>query len=190
VRSSGARSWVYRFMLNGKAREMGLGPVHTVPLAEARKRARAARLSRLDGIDPIAARHGQRLAAVVATARTITFKECADAYLKAHRAEWKSPIHRRQWETTLSTYVFPTLAALPVSAIDVGLLLRVLEPIWLSKPETAEPGARPHRKYSRLGGVAWLSRRAQSGALEGSPGKPVAAAQPRAPGRASRGAAL
>src|SRR5215472_8620563 len=83
VSAVGAKSWIYRFMLDGRAREMGLGPVNVISLAEARKRAAECRKMRLDGIDPIEARrvqHGQRR---LEAARTITLDKCAAAYIEA-----------------------------------------------------------------------------------------------------------
>ncbi|TPV99621.1 MAG: hypothetical protein USCAAHI_00942 [Beijerinckiaceae bacterium] len=73
----------------------------------------------------------------VEAAKSISFDQCAEDYIKAHRAAWKHPKHRQQWSNTLATYVSPIFGALPVAAIDTGLIMRVLEPIWTSKPETA-----------------------------------------------------
>jgi integrase len=137
VSAGGAKSWVYRFMLDGRAREMGLGPVHAIPLAEARKRAAECRRMRLDGIDPIEARSAQRVRKRLAAATAMTFEQCAEAYIAAHKAGWKNPKHAAQWPSTLATYVYPVFGILPVQAVDVGLVMKALEPIWLSKPETA-----------------------------------------------------
>lgn len=137
VTKSGARTWVYRFMLAGRAREMGLGPLHTVSLSEARSKARECRKIRLEGADPIEARNAKRAEARLAAATAMTFQACAEAYIAAHRAGWKNPKHAAQWPSTLATYVYPVLGALPVQAVDVGLVMKVLEPIWREKPETA-----------------------------------------------------
>jgi len=137
VTDDGAKNWVFRFMLHGRARWMGMGPLHTVNLAEARKRAGEHRLRRHDGIDPIEVRRAERLKARLEAAKTITFKECAAAYIKAHRAGWHNGKHAAQWETTLATYAEPIIGKLPVQAIDPALVLKVLEPIWATKPETA-----------------------------------------------------
>src|SRR3984893_16792663 len=132
VSESGAKSWVFRFKKADRLRVMGLGPAHTITLAEARDRARECRKLRLDGIDPIEARRGQRGAA-----KAVTFAECADAYITAHKAGWRNPKHAAQWPATLATYVNPTFGVLPVQAIDTALVTRVMEPIWTKKPETA-----------------------------------------------------
>ena len=137
VTASGVRTWIYRFMLEGRAREMGLGPLHTVSMAEARSKARDCRKQVLEGIDPIEARQGKRAAARLAAATAMTFEQCGDAYIAAQKAGWKNPKHAAQWPSTLSTYVYPVFGALPVQAIDTGLVMKAIEPIWTAKPETA-----------------------------------------------------
>jgi integrase len=137
VTDEGAKNWVFRFMLNGRARWMGLGPLHTVNLAQARKRAGEHRLQRHDGIDPIEARRAERLQARLDAAKVVTFKECAESYIKSHRAAWRNDKHAAQWEATLATYAEPVIGKLSVQAIDTALVLKVLEPIWTTKPETA-----------------------------------------------------
>jgi len=137
ITEDGAKNWVFRFMLNGRPRWMGMGPLHTVNLAEARKRAGEHRLRRHDGIDPIEARRAERIKAQLEAAKAITFKECAESYVKAHRAGWRNDKHAAQWEATLATYAEPIIGKLCVQAIDTGLVLEVLEPIWTTKPETA-----------------------------------------------------
>ena len=133
----GTKNWVFRFMLNGRPRWMGMGPLHTIGLAEARARAAECRRQRHDGIDPIDARRAERQQARLDAARTITFKECGERYIAAHRAGWRNEKHAAQWEATLATYADPVMGKLSVQAIDTGLVLRVLEPIWAAKPETA-----------------------------------------------------
>src|SRR5215470_14563711 len=137
ITEDGAKNWVFRFMLNGRARWMGMGPLHTVNLAEARKRAGEHRLQRHDGIDPIEARRAERSRAQLDAAKAVTFKECAESYIKAHRAGWRNGKHAAQWEATLATYAEPIIGKLSVQAIDTTLVLKVLEPIWTAKPETA-----------------------------------------------------
>jgi integrase len=133
----GTKSWIYRFMLDGRAREMGLGPLHTIGLSEARDRARAARRLCLDGIDPIDRRHAERDARRLAAASAVTFKDCAAKYIAANRAGWRNAKHAAQWDATLAAYVYPVIGALPVGTIDTGHVTRILEPIWEAKPETA-----------------------------------------------------
>src|SRR5829696_6288706 len=86
VSVGGAKSWVFRFKESGRLRVMGLGPVHTVSLADAREKALECRKLRLAGRDPIAERKAMRSAAQLDAARAISFKECAEAYIDAHKA--------------------------------------------------------------------------------------------------------
>ena len=137
VSATGAKSWVFRFQIDGKRRDMGLGPYPDVSLADARGRATDHRKQRLDGIDPLDAKEAQRQAQRLAVAKGRTFRECAAEFIAKNRAGWRNAKHRQQWENTLATYVYPTFGELPVSAIDAGLVVQVLDPIWAEKPETA-----------------------------------------------------
>jgi integrase len=92
---------------------------------------------RHEGIDPIDARDALKAEQRLAEATAMTFRECAEQYIEAHVAGWKNPKHAKQWPSTLETYVYPVFGALPVQAIDVGLVMKVLQPIWQTKPETA-----------------------------------------------------
>jgi integrase len=131
------KSWVFRFMIAGRAREMGLGSLDVVSLGEARERARKWRRLVKDGVDPIEARNARRAAARLETAKALSFAECAERYIIAHRDGWKSAKHAGQWSTTLEAYVFPTIGNLPVASIDTALVTKALEPIWIAKPQTA-----------------------------------------------------
>jgi integrase len=133
----GGRSWVFRYKLAGKRRDMGLGPLDAIGLAEARQRAVDARKMVLTGTDPIEARRTERATMALSAATAMTFKQCADAYITAHRAGWKNAVHAKQWPSTLEAYVYPVFGSLPVQAVDVGLVMKVIEPIWSTKPETA-----------------------------------------------------
>jgi integrase len=137
VSSAGARSWIYRFMLRGREREMGLGPASLISLAEARAKAADCRRLRYEGVDPIDARRAERQRMALDSARAITFGQCVQDYIAGHRAGWRNAKHASQWQSTLGTYAGPVIGQLPVSAVDTGLVLRVLEPIWSAKPETA-----------------------------------------------------
>jgi integrase len=135
--TEGGASWIYRYMLNGRAREMGLGPLAVFGLSEARAKALDARRLRHEGIDPIEARRASRARAQLDAAKTMTFNQCAERYIASHKAGWRNGKHAAQWEATLATYAGPVIGALPVQAIDTALVLKVLEPIWTAKPETA-----------------------------------------------------
>lgn len=137
VAPGGSKSWLYRFQLNGRRRDLGLGPAALIGLAQARELAMAARKQVLEGIDPIDRRRAERLAMAAAAAKAVTFEAAAGRYMAAHGGTWKNAKHAAQWQSTLQTYAFPVLGDLDVRAIDVGLVLKVLEPIWHDKPETA-----------------------------------------------------
>jgi integrase len=134
---SGAKSWVFRFQLDGKRRDMGLGPYPDISLAEARRRASEHRTQRRDGIDPLNAKTAQRQAQRLAVAKGRTFRQCAAEFIEKNRAGWRNAKHRQQWENTLAGYAYPVIGDLPVAAIDAGLVVQVLDPIWTEKPETA-----------------------------------------------------
>jgi Arm DNA-binding domain len=137
VTSAGGASWVYRYMLGGRAREMGLGSLTAVTLAQARQKATDARSLRAAGIDPIEAKRASAAAVTLATAKAMTFRQAGTAYIEAHRAGWRSAKHVGQWGSTLATFAYPIIGALPVHAVDTGLVLKVLEPLWSTKTETA-----------------------------------------------------
>lgn len=135
VRDVDHRSWLYRYMLDGKARQMGLGTVEAVSLAAAREAAREARKLVRQGIDPIDHRRAGQEAKAAANA--LTFRETAERYIAAHEASWRNAKHRQQWNNTLKTYAFPVIGGLAVSAVDVGHVMQVIEPLWRDKTETA-----------------------------------------------------
>ena len=134
------RSWIFRYMLNGKARTMGLGSVKYVTLKQARERAYAQRLL-LRGEkrqDPLEVRRQLEAETRLEVAKTFTFKAATEAYLKAHGPGWKNSKHASQWRNTLATYAFPHFGDMPVASIDVGLVMQAIEPIWNSKTTTAD----------------------------------------------------
>ena len=137
VAEGGSKQWIYRYVTNGRPRDMGIGPVHVLTLAEAREKAREASKLRLEGIDPIAAKHAQRAAAAVAAASAMTFRQCAEGFIKDNEASWTNYKHRLEWERSLARYAFPVLGNLPVAAIDTPLVLKIVKPLWQRVPETA-----------------------------------------------------
>jgi integrase len=131
------RSWVFRFTQNKRSREMGLGPLHTVSLAEAREEALRCRRLLREGIDPIEQRKALRGQVLAEAVKIMTFKACAEKYISTHSAGWKNVKHASQWTNTLTTYAYPVFGDLPVQSVDIGLVMKVLEPIWTTKTETA-----------------------------------------------------
>ena len=137
VSANGARSWIFRYMLDGRARWMGLGSLHDVKLSEARTLAAESRKRRAEGTDPIEARKAIRALARLESAKAVTFADCAAQYIEAHRAGWRNAKHGDQWTNTLKTYAYPVFGSLPVQSVDTDLVMRVLDPIWREKTETA-----------------------------------------------------
>jgi len=132
-----AKSWIFRYSLRGRAREMGLGSFRKVSLADARDEVAGYHRLLRNHSDPIQERERRRAEAVLAGAKLITFKEAAARYIASHRRGLKNPKHAAQWATTITTYAEPVIGKLWVRDIDAGLIHKVLEPIWTTKPETA-----------------------------------------------------
>lgn len=137
VGPTGAKSWSLKYQLNGRARQMGLGRFIDFGLAEARERARLARQKVADGFDPIDERAITRSLAVANVIKATTFKQATEKYISAHSAGWKSVKHGAQWLATLTTYAFPVIGSLDVAHIETSHVLKILEPIWTTKSETA-----------------------------------------------------
>lgn len=151
VYKSGSKIWEYRFQLNKKTRYMGLGSYDkkTNSLATAREKAAAARLLVKQGIDPIAqARHEKEKAEAereriereqreLDAFENATFKWCADELIEKKKAEWKNVKHHGQWHSSLRDYVYPHIGDMPVNDIEVYHVRKCLDPIWLTKTETA-----------------------------------------------------
>lgn len=137
IAEDGGRGWFYRFTLNGRQRYMGLGSLSVVTLAEAREKAQAARRLKSRGIDPIEQKASQTAADRAEQAKSLTFKEAAGAYIRSHKAGWRNEKHADQWENTLTAYAYPVMGSLPVDKIETAHVLKVIEPIWTVKTETA-----------------------------------------------------
>lgn len=131
------KSWLFRFMIDGRAREMGLGSLDNVSLAEARQLAADYRKQVRDGIDPINKRIAERTVAKAANVDRKSFEWCAGKYISAHSDSWKNAKHRQQWSNTLETYVYPVFGDKDVRLIETSDVLEALEPIWSNKTETA-----------------------------------------------------
>ena len=132
-----AKSWIFRFTLTGRTRDMGLGRYPMVSLDKAREIAERCRRQVAEGLDPIQVRDQERRTAQTAAAKGRTFEQCAKAYIEAHEPSWVNPKHRQQWSNTLKSYAYPLLGRLPVASIDTELVMQVLRPLWSKKPETA-----------------------------------------------------
>jgi len=141
VKEGGSRAWEVRYQLPGaKRRSMGIGGVDRPhSLAEARDKAREIQKAAKLGIDPLAERQQEREAAKTEAGKVgdATFRACAEAYIASRRATWKSAQHAKDWEASLKNHVYPLLADVPVQNITALDVLAVLQPIWLTIPETA-----------------------------------------------------
>lgn len=137
ITKAGVKSWLFRFMREGKAYGMGLGATHTVSLSEARQKALEARKLLDSGLNPLAEKRQKLLAAALQRAKMMTFDQCSTAYIEAHRASWKNAKHADQWTNTLATYASSVFGQLPVAEIDTALVVKCLAPIWQTKTETA-----------------------------------------------------
>ncbi|WP_246392066.1 tyrosine-type recombinase/integrase [Paraburkholderia youngii] len=135
ISASGSRSWIFQFKLSGRSREMGLGPIATVSLSQARAEAARCRALLKDKIDPIEARNeAQRKAAVEGSRQ---FRIAAAEYIENNRRSWKNIKHAKQWTSTLATYAHPIIGDRDVKDIDTAMIVRILQPIWADKRETA-----------------------------------------------------
>jgi integrase len=132
VGPNGSKSWYLRYTLNGRSREMGLGPYPLVGLAEARDKATVQRRLLLDGVDPIDARKAKRPAR-----EPVTFAVAAKQYIAGHEKSWKSADHARQWRSSLDRYVLPAIGERPIDAVDTHDVLSIVERLWQDKTETA-----------------------------------------------------
>jgi integrase len=137
VKTPTGKSGVHRFKLHGRSHWMGLGSCDVVSLAEMRDKVRENRKLLMAGINPLAHHKRAKMEATADAARTITFAQATELYIRAHSLEWRSPKHRRQWESSLARFAYPVLGAVPVGAVDDAMVLRVLEPIWITKSATA-----------------------------------------------------
>ena len=152
VTPSGSKSWLLRAPIGGKRRHIGLGSYPTITLAQARERAREELDKVWQGIDPIEERKVQRLRLKAAQMRGLTFAEAVEKHLASKLTEFRNSKHRDQWRSTLTTYAEPKIGSMLVGDIGVSDVLRVLEPIWQAKTETAT------RLRGRIEGVlAWAT---------------------------------
>jgi integrase len=132
VTQSGTKSWIYRFQLNGKRREMGLGDANVIGLAQSRQLAAECRKTVADGRDPIELRN-------IAVDTTVpTFRELAADHIRQNETGWSNEKHAKQWMATLTKYAYPVIGKLPVNQIKTRHILNILEPIWSTKAETAK----------------------------------------------------
>lgn len=130
-----AGSWILRYQMDGRRRRIGLGSTEMVTLAQARALAAETRIMIADGVDPLEAKKVEPPKKTAKTA--ITFDRVAADYIAAQRPGWKNVKHTQQWENTLATYASPVIGNLPPDEITTDHILKILNPIWNTKKETA-----------------------------------------------------
>lgn len=137
VTDQGSKSWIFRFTRAGRERWMGLGSFPDVSIAEARDTAAEYRKKIRNGIDPLQEKQDQAAALQASRAKAVTFDWCAEQYVNAHKAGWKNAKHIDQWRNTITTYASPIVGTVTVDKIDTTHVMKILEPIWVAKAETA-----------------------------------------------------
>ncbi len=128
ISKAGRKSWVLRITADGRRRDIGLGGYPSVSLARAREKAAEYRTAIVEGRDPVAEKHAPAMP---------TFKEAAYAVHEANKPLWRNRRHMAGWIQTLERHAIPVMGNTPLDRIDRGDVLRVLIPIWTSRPETA-----------------------------------------------------
>lgn len=137
VTGHNARSWVFRFRFKGKEKYLGLGSASAITLKRARELADEARRLKAEGKNPIEHRREREASARAEASRSQTFWQCAEQFIASHEKGWCNDKHRQQWTNTLTTYAKPVLGNLLVQDISTAHVMKVLAPIWSTKPETA-----------------------------------------------------
>ncbi|MFN2329631.1 MAG: tyrosine-type recombinase/integrase, partial [Chromatocurvus sp.] len=147
IAKGGSKSWIYRYQMDGRRRYLGLGGYPAISLAQARiRRDEARKLVRLQGIDPLEARHQQKATAVAELQASAereqraanTFKVVAENYIEQQASGWSNRKHAQQWRNTLSQHAYPHIGDRPVHKVTTEDVLSVLSPIWTEKTETAK----------------------------------------------------
>jgi Arm DNA-binding domain len=164
---SGGKSWIFRYQIEGRRRDMGLGSVDLVSLAEARDRILDLRRSIRNGADPLETKRQENANRRALRVKALTFADAAAAYIAAHEAGWAD---QRSWPSTMRLYVNPVIGDLPVAAIDLPAVLRTHLVI---QDREREACAWPHRIGTRLGNGAGPSFRREPGSLARAPREPT-----------------
>lgn len=137
VKKSKNKSWIFRYTLNGKTREMGLGSFKYVTLAEARQKRTELKKQLINHIDPLEERKKEILNKLSIASKKIDFETCAKMYINSQKVAWKNPKHIQQWENSLTNYAYDVIGKMPVDTIEHSHIMKILDPIWTTKTETA-----------------------------------------------------
>ena len=131
------KTWAFIYKKESKRTEMGLGSVNDITLEQARNKSDELRKQLISGLCPLLEKQRQIQESKILRAKIMTFQQCAEAYINAHKPGWKNSKHAQQWHNTLTQYAFPIFGDLDVKSIDTGLIIKCLGPMWLTKNETA-----------------------------------------------------
>lgn len=137
VTQTGSRSRILRYTVNGRRRDKGLGGYPDIPLAKAKELARTERIKIAQGIDPVDAGLAARRRLIADQANATTFIDAATKYIDTHESAWRNPKHAQQWRNTIDRYAVPVIGQMPVREVALPDILKILEPIWRTKTETA-----------------------------------------------------
>jgi integrase len=137
VRGETSKSWLLKYSIDKRPRAMGLGSALDFSLADARERRDELRKLIKRGVDPLEQKAADKQAKKVEAAKAITFRAAAERLIASKRHGWKNAKHASQWAATLENYAYPVIGDLPVQSVDTGLVMKILDPIWATKTETA-----------------------------------------------------
>ena len=142
ISKAGGKSWVQRITIDRRRRDIGLGAFPSVGLAQALEKAADNRAAVAEGRDPVAEKHSPAMP---------TFREAAIAVHAANKPRWRNDRHSASWLQTLERHAMPVIGNTPLDRIDRGAVLRVLTPIWTTRPETARRVRQRMRTVFRWG---------------------------------------
>lgn len=145
VKPGGTKSWVFRFQLDGKRREMGLGALSVLEPVKARAEAARLKTKVAEGVDPLDERKAdkemqsalRKQVQLESKRAEMTFRKAAEHFIESRKPGWSNPKHAQQWANTLATYAYPVIADLPVAEVAAEHVVEILRPIWSAKSETA-----------------------------------------------------
>ena len=138
VTPSGAKSWIYRYVIGERRRSMGLGSYPEITLSEARETAREYRAMIRENIDPIEHKRSEKLDLIRSQRKNLTFKQVANECYKVKAQEFHNAKHAKQWWTSLERVAFPAIGSIPINDINTADVVRMLEPIWTVTPDAAD----------------------------------------------------
>jgi len=137
VGKSGAKSWIFRYMLDGKSREMGLGSIRMETLSQARDKAKQCKKLLRCGTDPIRDRQERVAVEKADNKEMLSFQKCTEGYLNVHSSSWRSARHAEIWHSSIKRFAYPIIGPIHVNKIERSHILNILDPIWREKTETA-----------------------------------------------------